>query len=149
MPTELAGDAHEIARAEALAVQAHARGEQQARYGELVAAVDAGAVAGDDETLLESILELALQTGRVRALYGPGGEQAVLATLRTLPRGRERAQSARDVSNALAALAGRTLDSVQVRAVAPGAFTLSIEAGGAETSVRLDATGARLASVGL
>ena len=35
----------------------------------------------DAEALLESVLELGLQTGRIRALYGPGGEQAALATL--------------------------------------------------------------------
>jgi hypothetical protein len=51
------------------------------------------------------------------------------------------------VSQALAALAGKQLDRVSLTAVAPGAFTLSIEAGGLETSVRLDASGARLQSV--
>jgi hypothetical protein len=144
---ELGGDAREIARNEAQTVQAHARGEQQARYGELAAAVDAGAVEGDDELLLESVLELALQSGRVRALYGPGGEQAVVATLRKLPRGRVRTKSAYDVSAAVAALAGRTLDAVRLQAVAPGSFMLSIEADGMQASIRLDANGARLASV--
>ena len=94
------------------------------------------------------MLELGLQTGRIRAYYGPGGEQAALSTLRKLPRGRVRAESARDVSTALAALAGSTIDSVKIAAVAPGAFTLSIEAGGVEASVRLDGNGARLSSLG-
>jgi hypothetical protein len=109
--------------------------------------VDGGAVDGESEELLESVLELGLQAGRIRAYYGPGGEQAALATLRRLPRGRVRTESARDVSQALAALAGKQLDRVSLTAVAPGAFTLSIEAGGLETSVRLDASGARLQSV--
>jgi hypothetical protein len=67
--------------------------------------------------------------------------------LRRLPRGRVRAESAQDVSRALQALAGKHLDGVKIAAVAPGAFTLSIEADGLEAMVRLDATGARLTSV--
>jgi hypothetical protein len=94
------------------------------------------------------VLELGLQTGRIRALYGPGGEQAAIATVRKLPRGRERGESARDVSAALQALAGKTLDSVALTAVGPGAFTLALGAGGVELSVRLDKSGARLTSVG-
>ena len=97
-----------------------------------MAAVDDGDVGGDSAELLESVLELGLQTGRIRAYYGPGGEQAALATLRKLPRGRVRSDSARDVSTALAALAGSTIDAVKIAAVAPGAFTLSIEAGGVQ-----------------
>ena len=93
------------------------------------------------------MLELGLQTGRIRAYYGPGGKQAALATLRRLPRGRVRADSARDVSTALETLAGSTIDNVTIAAVAPGAFTLSIQAGGVQASVRLDANGARLASL--
>jgi hypothetical protein len=36
---------------------------------------------------------------------------------------------------------------VKIAAVAPGAFTLSIEAGGVQASVRLDGNGARLVSL--
>lgn len=140
----IGGEAREVALAEAQAVLASG-GE---RYATLVAAIDAGELEAADEPLLESLLELGLQTGRIRAYYGPGGEQAALATLRKLPRGRERSESARDVSAALRALEGRNLESVKIAAVAPGAFTLSIEADGVEASVRLDASGARLASIG-
>ena len=69
--------------------------------------------AADSAELLESVLELGLQTGRIRAYYGPGGEQAALSTLRKLPRGRVRTDTARDVSAALQALAGARLDSSQ------------------------------------
>ena len=50
---------------------------------------------------LEPILELALQAGRIRAVYGPPGEQAALRLYRKLPRGAALQQSARDVSDAL------------------------------------------------
>ena len=144
----LKGEAREVALAEAQTVLAMARDEtMRSRLAELVGAVDDGEVGGDSAELLESVLELGLQTGRVRAYYGPGGEQAALSTLRKLPRGQVRSTSAQEVSTALAALAGSTIDAVKIAAVAPGAFTLSIEAGGVQASVRLDGNGARLTSL--
>jgi hypothetical protein len=143
MTTELTGEAREVALAEVQAVHALAG---DGRYAELVAQVDEGEVA--DVDTLESVLELGLQSGRIRALYGPGGEQAAVATLRRLPRGRERGESARDVSQALQALVGKRLESVSLGAVGPGAFTLTLGVGGAELAVRLDRVGARVTSVG-
>jgi len=148
MPTELKGEAREVALAEAQSVLAMARDDgMRARLTELVAGAEEGAVDGDVAELLESVLELGLQAGRIRAYYGPGGEQAALSTLRRLPRGRERAESARDVSKALQTFVGKSLEAVSIAAVAPGVFTLSLSADGFETSVRLDASGVRLASV--
>jgi hypothetical protein len=147
--TPLKGEAREVALAETQAVLAMARDERmRGRLAELTSQVGEGAVDGDAADLLEQVLELGLQSGRVRAYYGPGGEQAALQTLRRLPRGRARSASAREVSGALAALAGKTLERVAVLAVAPGAYTLSIHADGFETSIRLDTTGARVVSVG-
>ena len=83
-------------------------------------------------SLLEQVLELGLQAGRIRAYYGPGGEQAALKTLRRLPRGRARAESAREVSEALAALEGNVLERLSLTAVAPGSYILSVHAGGLE-----------------
>ena len=118
------------------------------RLADLVAAVDDAEIPDESAELLESVLELGLQTGRIRAYYGPGGEQAALSTLRKLPRGRRRGASAADVTRALATLTGATLDGIQISAVAPGAFTLSIQAGGVEANVRLDPNGVRLTSLG-
>lgn len=145
----LKGEARDVALAEAQTVQSMARDDtMRGRLAELVGAVDEGAVEGDAAELLESVLELGLQTGRIRAYYGPGGEQAALTTLRKLPRGRVRSDSAREVTSALQALSGARIDAVKIAAVAPGAFTLSIEADGLEATVRLDGTGARVTSVG-
>ena len=144
----LKGEAREVALAEAQTVLSLARDETiRARLAELVAAVDEGVVDDDAADLLENVLELGLQTGRIRAYYGPGGEQAAVATLRKLPRGRLRTDSTRDVSEALKSLAGKRLDAVKIAAVAPGAFTLSFQADGFDLSVRLDAHGARVTSV--
>jgi hypothetical protein len=144
----LRGEAREVALAEAQTVQSMARDDaMRERLGELVAAVSDGEVDGDAAVLLESVLELGLQTGRIRAYYGPGGEQAALSTLRKLPRGRVRSETARDVTAALQVLAGARIDAVAISAIAPGAFTLAIEAEGVQASVRLDATGVRVTSL--
>ena len=142
------GQAREVALAEAQAVRALASGpEYRERLAALVAAIDEGEVDGDDAAALEELIELGLQTGRIRAHYGPGGEQAALALYRRLPRGAELAESAREVTAALRSLAGRELGSVELTAVGPGAFTLSLAAGELELSLRLDRQGARVASV--
>jgi hypothetical protein len=144
----LKGEAREVALAEAQTVLSMAQNDDmRARLAELVSDVDDGEVGEGSTELLESVLELGLQTGRVRAYYGPGGEQAAVSTLRRLPKGRERSESATEVSKALQALNGHPIDAVKIAAVAPGAFTLTIEAGGVEASVRLDTHGARLTSL--
>ena len=141
------GEAAEVALGEAQAVLSLVQDvERRGRLADLVAAVQDGEVAGDDAEALEELLELGLQSGRLRALYGPGGEQAALRLYRRLPRGRELGESARAVSDALAALEGRSLERVALQAVGPGAFLLTLSAGGRELSLRLDRQGARVTS---
>jgi hypothetical protein len=126
--------------------------EDAAFRGELsavAAAIETGELSPAEQGTLEHLLELGLQAGRIRALYGPGGEQAALRLYRRLPHGAEAGESAEAVNEALSALAGRTLDAIQIRAVGPSAFALTVQAGGAELSIQLDRHGARLASVGV
>jgi hypothetical protein len=115
----------------------------------LIAAVQDGELGPAEQETLEQLLELGLQAGRIRAVYGPGGEQAALGLYRRLPRGSELAGSARSVTEALSALRGLPLESVAIQAVGPGAFSLNLSAGGSELSVRLDRQGVRLTSVGV
>jgi hypothetical protein len=145
--TTLAGEAREVALAESQAVLAMARDDDmRSRLAELVAEIDDGEV-DQSEGLLEQVLELGLQTGRIRAYYGPAGEQATLRILRRLPRGKARVDSAGEVSKALSSLAGKVVERVSVSSVAPGTYLLTLDAGGLELSVRLDPVGARVASV--
>jgi len=146
----LKGEAQEVALAETQAVLAMARdGEYRERLASLQAAASEGEVDGEDAETLQELLEVGLQSGRLRALYGPGGERAALTTYRRLPSGAAVAESAREVSEALRSLAGQELRSVSLEATGPGAFTLSLSAGSAEITVRLDRQGARLHSVGV
>ena len=147
-PIRLSEQAQEVALAEAQAVRALASSEEyRGRLAGLIAAIGDGEIEGDDAAALEELLELGLQSGRIRAHYGPGGEQAALSLYRRRPRGAELTESAREVTAALRALEGRELGSVELTAVGPGAFALSLAAGELEVSLRLDRQGARVASV--
>lgn len=144
----LSASEQEVALAETQAVLAAAttpgyRDELRA----LEAAIGEGSLDDEHAEMLEQIVELALQTGRVRAVYGPPGEQTALRLYRRLPRGAALAESAREVSQALGSLRGRMLEGATVTAVGPGAYTLSLTAGEARLSLRLDRQGARLTSV--
>lgn len=149
-PVPLRGEAAEVVLGEAQAVLAMVQDEERrARLGDLIAAVADGEVGDADADALAELLELGLQTGRVRALYGPGGEQAALRVFRRLPRGKELSDSAQEVSEALRELVGKQLEKVAVQATAPGAFLLTLGSDGLELSIRLDRQGARVASVGI
>ena len=143
------GDAAEVSRAEAQAVMAMlSDGQRRSRLADVVAAVDGGRVEGDDAAALGELLELGLQTGRLRSIYGPEGEKAALALFRRLPQGRELTQSTADLNTALESLAGRTLDRLSVHAVGPGEYGVSISAEGFELALRLGPSGARISTIG-
>jgi hypothetical protein len=145
----LRGEEREVALAEVRAVlaAAPAGGYRDQLDGIHTALTDDAALDPDATTELERLVTIALQSGRVRALYGPGGEQALLRLYRKLPGGRELTASAAAVTGALSALAGRPLEQAAVTAVGPGTFRLTLAAGGVTCTIHLDRQGARLASV--
>ncbi len=150
MTVAIRGDAAEVALGEAQAVLSHVLDpERRGRLGDLIAAVQDGELGDDDAQALEELLTLGLETGRIRSVYGPEGEQAALKTYRRLPGGRALAESAAEVSAALASLEGGTLEQVRVQSTGPGAYLLTLGVEGRELSVRLDRAGARIHAVGV
>jgi hypothetical protein len=145
----VSGEAAEVARAEAQAVLAMVQDEtRRGRLADVVAALAGGEIDGEDADALAELLELGLQTGRVRSVYGPEGEQAALALFRRLPLGRELTQSTRDLNEALTALEGRTIEKLSVSAVGPGEYGVTISTEEYEVVLRLGRAGARLATIG-
>jgi hypothetical protein len=145
----VSGEAAEVARAEAQAVLTMVHDEtRRGRLADVVAAVEEGEVDGDDADALAELLELGLSTGRLRAVYGPEGEQAALALFRRLPLGRELTASARELNSALETLEGRTIDKISVTAVGPGEYGVTISMDDYEIVLRLGRAGARLATIG-
>jgi hypothetical protein len=144
------GDAAEVALGEAQAVLALVRdSERRGRLADLAAAVQDGELGDADAQSLGELFELGLQSGRIRSVYGPEGEQAALKTYRRLPEGRALADGAAEVTDALAGLAGRTLEDVRVQSTGPGSYLLTLAVDGLELSVRLDRAGARVHAVGV
>lgn len=138
----------ELALAETQAVLAAASSEDyREQLGELEEAIEEGVLELSHALTLEPILELALQAGRIRAIYGPPGETAALRLYRKLPRGAALQQSAREVSEALGSLRGQILEGATLTAVGPGAYTLSLATGEGRLKVKLDRQGARITSV--
>jgi hypothetical protein len=138
----------ELALAETRMVLAAAASEEyRQQLIELEGAIESGLLEDRQALTLEPILELALQAGRIRAVYGPPGEQAALRLYRKLPRGAALQQSARDVSDALGSLQGHRLEGATLTAVGPGSYTLSLATDEGRLSVRLDRQGARITSV--
>jgi hypothetical protein len=140
----------EVALGEVQAVLAAARDEgYRERLATLVTSVEEGELAPEEASELERVLELGLQAGRIRAIYGPGGEQAALRLFRRLPAGAELTETARSVSAALTTLNGRSLESFRIEVIGPGMYRIALVAGGAEVAVRLDRSGVQLASIGV
>ena len=105
----LKGEEVEVARAEVEAVRA-AVGESDYASSSTSSSttLDTGAaVEGRHSDELDRLLTLALQSGRVRALYGPGGEQAALRAYRKLPSGVGARRDDEAVNEALVSLQGR------------------------------------------
>jgi hypothetical protein len=150
MSVAIRGDAAEVALGEAQAVLAHVLDpERRGRLADLIAAVQDGELGDGEAQALEEILDLGLTSGRIRSVYGPEGEQAAVKTFRRLPGGRALTDTAAEVTDALSALTGKTLDDVQVQVAGPGSYLLTLAVDGLELSVRLDRAGARVHSVGV
>lgn len=138
----------ELALAETRAVlEAAVRPDYRDELASLELAIVEGVLDEQHSASLEPIVELALQAGRIRAVYGPPGEQAALRLYRKLPRGAALQESAREVSDALNSLQGHRLEGATLTAVGPGAYTLSLATDEGRLSVRLDRQGARISSV--
>jgi hypothetical protein len=138
----------ELALAETRAVLAAAGSpEYRDQLDELAERIESGFLDDRNALTLEPILELALQAGRIRAIYGPPGETAALRLFRKLPRGKALRQSADDVSEALASLQGHRLEGATLTAVGPGSYTLALATDEGRLTIRLDRQGARLTSV--
>jgi hypothetical protein len=145
----VSGEAAEVASAEAQAVLAMVQDEnRRGRLADVVAAIADGEVTGQDADALAELLELGLQTGRIRGVYGPEGEQAALSLYRRLPLGRELTESTRELNDALEALEGRTIERVAVTALGPGEYGVTLSTEDYELVLRLGRAGARLATIG-
>lgn len=118
-----------------------------ARYTALLESVREGEVPDDQLGTLGLLLEMALESGRLRHLYGADGETALAKVFRRTPTGAALSTSASAVTESLHALRGHTLEAVQVAAVGPGSYDLTIDTDRGQVVVRLSRGGAQVRAV--
>jgi hypothetical protein len=149
MPTEVTLDAdeRELVTHELRALLPALRGPKRDRYEALDHAIEDGTVPAELLPVLESVLEVALQTGRARTLYRAEGERLLTAVLRRTPRGREMAAHLAEVNEALRVLAGHPLDGVHLRMRTLGHYTITLQSPAATLTLAIRPNGVQLESV--
>ena len=118
-----------------------------ARYEALQAAVESGEVAEELVGHLANVLEVGLQSGRLRRFYGADGEQALARLFHRTPAGASVAAAASAVTEALTALQGQVIEEIKISAVGPGSYRLLMDTDKCQVSIRLDRGGVNVESL--
>ena len=144
----LSDDEREVLLAEVAQALEQVRGaEARAAYGELLTAIDGGEVPEDLLEPLQVLLEVGLESGRIRRLHLAHGEMAAQRVYARTPAGAAVRASAEAVNEALQTLQGRAIEDVRIAAHGPGAYSLTLGTDQGTLVVRVDRRGARLQSV--
>jgi hypothetical protein len=96
---------------------------------------------------LGALVEVVLQSGRIRRLFGPGPELALSALFQKTPRGMEIAASLDAINAALEKLAGQRLVSISASLRRPGAYALVLRTGECQMVIRFEEAGVRVESL--
>jgi hypothetical protein len=128
-------------------IDAAPESEARSSYLALKTAVEAMEVAPEHQGRLGAILEIALQSGRIRRLFGPGAEVSLNSLFKSTPRGRELAGSLADVNRALAALKDDAIEEISASLPAPGAWSLTIRTARCQIVLRFERDGVRVDSL--
>jgi hypothetical protein len=121
--------------------------EARAPWEELAAAVDRAAVEEELAGRLEQILEMTLQTGRVRRVHGAESEQALLRLFHQTPRGGAARRATEAVNRTLASLAGQTVETLLFTTRGPGVYRLGIETERCKLTLEIDRHGITVESL--
>jgi hypothetical protein len=116
----------------------------RARYEELRLAVEEGEVGDELTGHLGNVLEVGLQSGRLRRFYGADGEQALARLFHRTPAGADLSEAAKAVTQALTALHGQVIEEIRVSALGPGSYGLMIDTDRCQINLRLDRSGVRV-----
>ena len=120
--------------------------DRAAAYHALARAAADGVIPDDLIDAAERVTTVSLQTGRARR--GQAGDESLLAAVyRRTPAGRALTGRAREVNQALEALAGRRLRTARVAASAPGSYRLTLEADGVTVTLTIDTAGIEVRSL--
>ncbi|MEW6298463.1 MAG: hypothetical protein AB1671_12075 [Thermodesulfobacteriota bacterium] len=121
----------------------------RARYTALLQEVESGGVTAEGSETLGGLLEIVLESGRARKLYGPAGENSLLSLFHKTPLGGALQQHANAVNRALKGLEGQVLTGVTFRPSGPGAWVLTLQTDRCELAVRIDRKGIQVDTLGV
>jgi hypothetical protein len=116
-------------------------------YGELRAAVEAGEVSDGLMPYLERLLEMGLETGRIRQVHSPHGEMAATRVFQRTPLGSALKATCDQTNEALQSLQGQSLENLSFTVRGPGAFTLTLETDQSTVTLQIDRHGVRVRSL--
>jgi hypothetical protein len=121
--------------------------ETRAPWEDLAVAVAGAAVEEALVGRLEQILEMTLQTGRVRRVHGAESEQALLRLFHQTPRGGAARRATEAVNRTLASLAGQTVETLLFTTQGPGVYRLGIETERCKLTLEIDRHGITVESL--
>ena len=116
-------------------------------YDALAEAAADGRIPDDLIDAAERVTTVTLQTGRARRAGLASDEKLLAAVYRRTPAGKALAGRAREVNQALETLTGRQLKTARVGAIAPGAYTLTLEADGVAVILQIGTSGIEIRSL--
>jgi hypothetical protein len=145
---KLADDEREVLLAEVAQALDQVRApELKVRYGELLTALDAGDVPDDLLEPLQALLEVGLDTGRIRHVHTAHGEMAARRVYSRTPKGKAVRATSSAVNEALKALEGQTLEEITVSPNGPGSYSVSVATSKGRVLIILDRAGAEIKSL--
>ena len=145
---KLGTDEREVLLAEVAQALDHVRHpELKLVYGELLSAVDRGDIPDDVLEPLQDLLELGLESGRIRRAHTAHGEMAAQRVYGRTPKARAVRATTDAVNEALAGLQGRTLEEISVSPAGPGSYTLTLGTDQGRLLLRIDRHGVEVRSV--
>jgi hypothetical protein len=121
--------------------------ERPAGFGALQGAVEQGEIPDSLLGPVGNLLEVGLQTGRIRQFHRAPGEQALLRLFAQTPNGQAHARAVAEVNSALERLAGQEVESLRVVMRVPGSYLLQIGTDACEITLRFTPDGAGVESV--
>ncbi len=116
-------------------------------YSRLREAVEHQEVPTELAGRLGTIIEVALSSGRVRRLFGPGAELSLTALFKSTPRGKELGEAIDSLNAALKQLKGQTVEEVSATLRAPGVYALTIKTSGYQLTLKFAPDEIRVESV--
>jgi hypothetical protein len=123
--------------------------QTRALYSELRDAVERMEVAPELTERLGAIIEVALSSGRIRKVFGPGAQASLGTLFNRTPPGRRIADSIAALNTALKSLAGQTLEEASASSRNSDSYALSLKTSGCRIVIRFEPSGVRVESLEL